>query len=452
AAMLKCRVVITRIGSPLGCIHAQWAPASTASTAQADAVPPMRQRPAKLDADGQSFVTDEKWNLSPAVIKLMERRLLQEHNPLALLKQRIVNHMHKTYRKPGGRSPTFAVCETEPRVVSTFDNFDSLLTPADHVSRRPSDTYYVNGEQCLRAHTSAHQHKLLRQGLDNFLVVGDVYRRDEVDATHYPCFHQMEAVRLYSADELYQTRAGEDLPVFETVPDAERKKEKQERHTEDAVKALEIRLKSTLEDLSDALFGPECEKRWVDAYFPFTHPSYELEVKYEGKWLEVLGCGIMEQKLLESAGVTDKVGWAFGIGLERIAMVLYGVPDIRLFWSRDSGFLSQFEGKLPEDDVKYRAISAHPQVLFDISFWLPAGVEFDDMKADVCDVIRTSGGELIEQVKLTDEFVNAKKGRKSQTYRIVYRSNEKALAKEEVNAVHKAIERELVEKFGVTMR
>ncbi|GMT08358.1 hypothetical protein PENTCL1PPCAC_30532, partial [Pristionchus entomophagus] len=302
------------------------------------------------------------------------------------------------------------------------------------------------------AHTSAHQHHLMARGLDNFLVVGDVYRRDEIDATHYPCFHQMEAVRLYTPDELYQTRAGEDLAVFQAVPDPERSKEKQERHTVDAVKALEIRLKSTLEDLSDTLFGTECEKRWVDAYFPFTHPSYELEVKYEGKWLEVLGCGIMEQKLLESAGVTDKVGWAFGIGLERIAMVLYGVPDIRLFWSRDSGFLSQFEGAKPEDDVKYRAISAHPQVLFDVSFWLPDGVGFDDMRADVCDVIRGTGGELIEQVKLTDEFVNAKKGRKSQTYRVVYRSNEKALAKEEVNVVHKAIERELVEKFGVSMR
>ncbi|KAF8385651.1 fars-2, partial [Pristionchus pacificus] len=451
AAMLNCRVVITRLASPLGCFQA--ARASTASAAQADTAPPKRQRPAKFEADGQSFVTDDKWNLSPAVIKLMERRLLQEQkNPLTLLKQRIVNHFHGKYRKPGGRSPLYAVCEQEPRVVSTFANFDSLLTPIDHVSRRSSDTYYVNEGHCLRAHTSAHQHKLMTQGLDNFLVVGDVYRRDEIDATHYPCFHQMEAVRLYSADELYQTRAGEELAVFEEIPDAERKPGKQERHTVDAVKALEIRLKSTLEDLSDALFGPECEKRWVDAYFPFTHPSYELEVKYEGKWLEVLGCGIMEQKLLESAGVTDKVGWAFGIGLERIAMVLYGVPDIRLFWSRDSGFLSQFEGLKPEDDVKYKPISAHPQVLFDISFWLPAGVAFDDMRADVCDVIRGAGGELIEQVKLSDEFENKKKGKNSQTYRIVYRSNEKALSKEEVNVVHKSIERELVEKFGVTMR
>ena len=100
------------------------------------------------------------------------------------------------------------------------------------------------------------------------------------------------------------------------------------------------------QDLCDAIFGV-CEKRWVDAYFPFTHPSFELEVcileehnfrnlifqiEYQGKWLEVLGCGVLEQKLMEMAGVPDKVGWAFGLGLERLAMVLYTIPDIRLFF------------------------------------------------------------------------------------------------------------------------
>lgn len=76
--------------------------------------------------------------------------------------------------------------------MSVFENFDSLLTPLDHVSRRTSDTYYVNREYCLRAHTSAHQHSLIKQGFDNFLVIGDVYRRDEIDRNHFPCFHQME--------------------------------------------------------------------------------------------------------------------------------------------------------------------------------------------------------------------------------------------------------------------
>ncbi|KAK6026424.1 phenylalanine--tRNA ligase, partial [Ostertagia ostertagi] len=409
--------------------------------------------------DGKSFETDATWNLSSGVCKLLQRRLLLEpENPLSLVKRRIVDHMHRTYRKPGHRSPLFTVCETEPRVVTTFENFDSLLTPQDHVSRRPSDTYYVNKSHCLRAHTSAHQYQLLKEGLDAFIVIGDVYRRDEIDRTHYPCFHQVEGVRLFSSHQLFNTLPGAELPILENT---ERTPTKQEKHTEDAAKALEIQLKNhsrgrmfdtqSFYDLSDALFGSECEKRWVDAYFPFTHPSFELEVFYEGKWLEVLGCGIMEQRLLESTGAGDKVGWAFGLGLERLAMILYSIPDIRLFWSTDSGFLSQFSGKSPTDKVKYKPVSVHPQVLFDMSFFLPEGVVYHDMTANVNDTVRNIGGDLVEQVILTDEFTN-KKNRKSQTYRIVYRSNSKALTKDEVNVVHKQITDQLSELYGVILR
>ena len=84
-------------------------------------------------------------------------------------------------------------------------------------------------------------------------------------------------------------------------------------------------------------------KRWVDAYFPFTEPSMELEIFFKGEWLEVLGCGVMEMKILEEAGLGDKRAWAFGLGLERLAMVLFDVPDIRLFWSDDKRFTKQFK-------------------------------------------------------------------------------------------------------------
>ncbi|KAK5977416.1 Mitochondrial phenylalanyl-tRNA synthetase [Trichostrongylus colubriformis] len=360
------------------------------------------ERPQIFKLDGKCFETDSTWNVSSGVRKLLQRRLLSEpQNPLSLIKQRIVDHMHQKYRKSGCRSPLFTVCEKEPRVVSTFENFDSLLTPQDHVSRRPSDTYYVNKSHCLRAHTSAHQYQLLKEGLDAFIVVGDVYRRDEIDRTHYPCFHQVEGVRLFSSHQLFNTPPGAEMPVLEN---SERTPHKQELHTIDAAKALEIQLKSTLEELSNALFGDECEKRWVDAYFPFTHPSFELEVFYEGKWMEVLGCGIMEQRLLASAGAGNKVGWAFGLGLERLAMILYGIPDIRLFWSTDSGFLSQFDGKLPTDKIKYKAISVHPQVLFDMSFFLPDDVVYHDMTANVYDTVRNVGGDLVEQV---ETYINA---------------------------------------------
>ena len=83
--------------------------------------------------------------------------------------------------------------------------------------------------------------------------------------------------------------------------------------------------------------------RWIDAYFPFTHPSWEIEVFYDNDWLEVLGCGIIEQEVLDNGGVQQKVGWAFGLGLERLAMRLFNVNDIRVFWSENEKIKEQFD-------------------------------------------------------------------------------------------------------------
>lgn len=96
----------------------------------------------------------------------------------------------------------FQVFDDLPPIVTVEQNFDQLLIPPDHVSRQPSDTYYVDAERLLRCHTSAHQTTLLRQRSDPFLACGDVYRRDEVDSTHYPVFHQMEGVRVLSEEEV----------------------------------------------------------------------------------------------------------------------------------------------------------------------------------------------------------------------------------------------------------
>ncbi|CEF61048.1 Phenylalanine--tRNA ligase, mitochondrial [Strongyloides ratti] len=326
--------------------------------------------------------------------------------------------MHKEYRKPGNRSPTFTVCENEPRIII--------------------------------AHTSAHQFEIIKRGLNNFLVIGDVYRRDEIDKTHYPCFHQMEGVRIYEPDELYGDKEGPNK--FNFFENGERTNQKQECHTIDATKILEFRLKNTLENICRMLFGNGAEIRWVEAYFPFTHPSYELEVFYEGKWLEVLGCGIIEQKLLQNAGCGNKVGWAFGLGLERLAMILYKIPDIRLFWSKDTGFLSQFKGVKPEDNIIYKPISSHPQLYMDISFWLPENISTNDMTSNFYDIIRSVGGDIIEQVSLMDEFFNKNIGKTSQCYRITYRSNEKSLTKEEVNNIHTNIGNNLINQFNVVIR
>jgi len=140
-------------------------------------------------------------------------------------------------------------------------------------------------------------------------------------------------------------------------------------------------------------------------------------------------------------------------------MVLYSIPDIRLFWSTDSGFLSQFEGLQPTDLMTYKPVSVHPQLRMDISFWLPTDstpppsvCDMAEMKADVRDAIRTLGGDWVEQVQLIDDFWAEKKSRRSHCYRITYRSMERALTKEEVNEVQKQICDHLIERFGAEIR
>jgi len=164
----------------------------------------------------------------------------------------------------------------------------------------------------------------------NFLVVGDVYRKDEINRSHYPVFHQMEGVGM--------------------VPDGK-----------DPSKEL-IRV---LNGLVEYLF-PGCEYRVNSDYFPFTDPSFEYEVKFNGEWLEILGCGEIHSKILENNKLNKK-GWAFGLGLERLAMILFGIQDIRLFWSTDNKFLDQFsEGKM----TTFVPFSNVDPMILDVSFWI----------------------------------------------------------------------------------
>jgi phenylalanyl-tRNA synthetase alpha chain len=164
-----------------------------------------------------------------------------------------------------------------------------------------------------------------------FLVTGDVYRRDAIDVTHFPVFHQMEGVRLFTAAELAvrspRLRDGRGEESASPLSEAE-------RHAE-GVRIVESDLKQALAGLVRSLFGPDTLTRWVDAYFPFTTPSFELEVFFNSKWLEVLGCGVIHPQILRNCGYTHgEIGWAFGLGLERLALVLFDIPDIRLFWSK----------------------------------------------------------------------------------------------------------------------
>ncbi|XP_042841741.1 phenylalanine--tRNA ligase, mitochondrial isoform X4 [Panthera tigris] len=356
-----------------------------------------------LELLGKSYPQDNYSNLSRKVLSRVGRNLHnQQHHPLWLIKERVKEHFYQQYVGHFG-TPLFSVYDDLSPVVTTWQNFDSLLIPADHPSRKKGDNYYVNGTHMLRAHTSAHQWDLLRAGLDAFLVVGDVYRRDQIDSQHYPVFHQLEGVRLFSKHELFTgIKDGESLQLFEQ---SSRSAYKQETHTMEATKLVEFDLKQTLTRLVTHLFGDGLDIRWVDCYFPFTHPSFEMEINFHGEWLEVLGCGVMEQQLVNSAGAQDQIGWAFGLGLERLAMILYDIPDIRLFWSEDERFLKQFRVSDINQKVKFQPLSKYPAVINDISFWLPSENYTEN---DFYDLVRTIGGDLVEKVELIDKFEHPK--------------------------------------------
>jgi len=195
---------------------------------------------------------------------------------------------------------------------------------------------------------------------------------------------------------------------------------------QDRKKIVEADLKDILTGLARHLFGKDSEIRWREDYFPFTEPSFELEVLFQGEWLEVLGCGVIHDQVMATSGKAGKVGWAFGLGLERLAMVLFSIPDIRLFWSTDERFANQFkQGQI----AKFNPYSKFPMCYKDISFWLPpTGAHVND----VYDIIRTTAGDLVERVQLFDEFTHPKTGKASQAYRVTYRHMDRSLTNAEV--------------------
>lgn len=406
-----------------------------------------RQKPEQnITVLGNTYKTDSWTNVRPKILEKVGKNLhLKKGHPLNLLKTRIEKHFYENYFNRW-RNPLFSVYDNISPVVTLEQNFDSLLVPEDHISRSLSDSYYINTKYMLRAHTSAHEHDLIKSGLDAFLIFGDVYRRDHVDASHYPVFHQVEGARLFTEHQLFsKVRDPTNLKLFE---EGRREPTKQESHTLEAAKLMEFELKSTLENLAADLFGKGLETKWVETYFPFTHPSWELEVKFQGEWLEVLGCGILEQQILKSAGAVDSIGWAFGLGLERLAMTLYDIPDIRLFWSEDSGFLSQFEGSDHLKPIKYKPVSKFSPCINDLSFWIPEIFSENDFH----DLVRNVCGEYVEQVKLIDDFKHPKTKKQSQCYRIVYRHMEKSFTKEEVNVMHEKVAKLATEELGVEIR
>lgn len=206
-----------------------------------------------LTVDGKSYPVDDYTNVTPNILSHVDKKLHNRpHHPLCLLKQQIVSYFYKEFVGRKG-TPIFSIYDNISPVVTVEENFDSLLVPTNHVSRNKSDCYYINRRHLLRAHTTAHQSELIKMGLDNFVVFGDVYRRDQIDATHYPVFHQADGVHLLNQEQISEV-VESPLEIFER--NGVHNDAKQAIHTLDATKIMETKLKDTLMNLAKLLFGP----------------------------------------------------------------------------------------------------------------------------------------------------------------------------------------------------
>ncbi|KAG7452510.1 phenylalanyl-tRNA synthetase [Guyanagaster necrorhizus] len=409
-----------------------------------------------LDILGERHATDDITNVTPAILSKIPLRLhSQANHPLGTLRSLIESHF-----------PDYAHLSSLSPLVTPFKNFDELSFPKDHPGRAVTDSYYINRGLMLRTHTSTHEVEVFAQGKTKWLLTADVYRRDEIDGSHYPVFHQMEGACIWSADASGMKEVEDDNErlsshlirsniVIEDVPHLSPTNPVQPMHdpcySELVAKNLKLSLNSMILHLFGGIGGATKENplriRWIETYFPFTSPSFEVEVFFGGKWLEILGCGVVRQATLDTAGVPHKIGWAFGLGLERIAMVLYSIPDIRLFWSTDTRFLSQFkQGEIS----KFKSYSKYPSCFKDVSFWTAEDISVHEN--DFCDLVRDVAGDLVEDVKKLDSFVHPKTNRTSLCYRINYRSMDRSLSNEEANGVQQEVVSRLKERFRVEIR
>lgn len=214
----------------------------------------------------------------------------------------------------------FALAEG-PEIETEWHCFDALNTPEDHPARNESDTFYFENGKLLRTHTSSVQIRTMEKEVPPVRIIapGSAFRRDEIDATHLSAFHQLEGLYV-------------DKHV--TLAD----------------------LKGNLEYFFRELFGSKTEVRFRPHFFPFTEPSFEVDLKLHAtgkaaKWIEIAGCGIVDPAVFsevsdkrgDAAYDPDEIsGFAFGMGIDRLAMIMYGIPDLRLLIENDVRFLSQF--------------------------------------------------------------------------------------------------------------
>ena len=224
---------------------------------------------------------------------------LGAHHPLTQTRRRLQNLLQKL---------GFTLVEGDD-IETKYYNFTALNTPEYHPATTVQDTFYVDAEHLLRSHTSCVQIKTMETHQPPLRIFspGRVFRADTPDATHSPCFMQCEGLVVDKASTV-------------------------------------LELEATLRIVLEGFFGQELKMRFRPSYFPITQPSFECDIWFNGSWLEILGCGMVHPFVLDNVGIDTSVyqGFAFGIGIDRLTMLAYGIDDIRCLYDSDVRFLKQF--------------------------------------------------------------------------------------------------------------
>lgn len=312
-----------------------------------------------------------------------------------------------------------------PRIVTVKQCFDLLNMPLDHPARRETDTYYLDDNHILRTQMTAFwsfylKDKEVLERLENdgeikALSPGIVFRKDEIDRNHYPAFHQIDGLLIC--------------------------KKSKRIITHESFKNIQIKLVKEI-------FGSNIEWRFVPDRFPYTVESMEMNIKFNDRWMEVNGAGLVHPQCLRNFGLNPEIynGWAFGFG-DRLAMIKMGIPDIRILWSNDPQITSQFK----DINSKYKPVSKYPAISRDISFIIDKSISLNNY----CEIIRDFANDLIEKVILLDEYEDESKfgkNKKSYTFRIIYRSFERALSNEEVNKIQEKIREKTKQDLNAILR
>lgn len=295
------------------------------------------------------------------------------------------------------------------------ENVDSNLELPIHKNLDPiepntsteklSNAFYVNKNLMLRTHAINREIKYLKSGLNNFAMIVDLYRRCQMDATHFPAFHRMHIIRTVNSEELFAQK---------------------DKHLKDEQQ-------TALVEMAKHFIGTDVKYRWTEVNSASTEPSWMFEIWHVDEWHRISGGGLIRNEILERSERLNTAGWEIGIGLERLSMILYNIFDVRILWNSDQIFLKQFEPQTisPNLEAKLRAkksmeqkptenVMKRPTLQtektfkpkgekkpMDISFILPQDVDLESFPTnELCNFIMKNTNSVAQSVNITDEMTH----------------------------------------------